>query len=130
MILATACSSLYALPDSSAASSPAKEAIELFCYRAACMIGQLTMAAGGFEALVFTGGIGENSSLIRAKTIGYLAILGLELDEEANEATRFGKAGIITRADRTPCALVVPTNEERMIAFDTRSLSGLESPAA
>ena len=49
--------------------------------------------------LAFTGGIGENSSLIRAKTIGYLAILGLELDEETNEATRFGKAGIITRAE-------------------------------
>jgi acetate kinase len=40
----------------------AKEAIELFCYRAACMIGQLTMAAGGFEALVFTGGIGEHAA--------------------------------------------------------------------
>ena len=108
----------------------AKLALEITAYRLAKYIASMSVATGRLDAVVFTGGIGENSSLIRAKTIGYLAILGLELDEEANEATRFGKAGIITRTDRTPCALVVPTNEERMIAFDTRSLSGLESPAA
>ena len=108
----------------------AKLALEITAYRLAKYIASMSVATGRLDAVVFTGGIGENSSLIRAKTIGYLAILGLELDEETNEATRFGKAGIITRADRTPCALVVPTNEERMIAFDTRSLSGLESPAA
>ena len=47
----------------------AKEAIELFCYRAACMIGQLTMAAGGLDALVFTGGIGEHAAPVRARMI-------------------------------------------------------------
>ncbi|KLT73802.1 acetate kinase [Neisseria arctica] len=103
----------------------AKLALEITAYRLAKYIAAMSVATGRLDALVFTGGIGENSSLIRAKTIGYLGILGLKLDEAANEATRFGKAGIITQAGSMPCAMVVPTNEERMIAFDTRQLSGL-----
>ncbi len=103
----------------------AKLALEVTCYRLAKYIAAMCIATGRLDALVFTGGIGENSSIIRAKTIAYLGILGLKLDEAANEDTRFGKAGVITQADTLPCALVVPTNEERMIAIDTRELAGL-----
>ena len=101
----------------------AKLALEVTCYRLAKYIAAMTVATGRLDALVFTGGIGENSSLIRAKTIGYLGFLGLQLDEAANEAARFGKSGIITKAGAQPCAMVMPTNEERMIAYDTRDLA-------
>ena len=102
----------------------AQLALEVTAYRLAKYIASMTVATGRLDAIVFTGGIGENSSLIRAKTIGYLGILGIEFDDEANEDVRFGKAGFITRAGTSPAVLVVPTNEERMIAFDTLELAG------
>ncbi len=99
----------------------AKEAIELFCYRAACMIGQLSMAAGGLEALVFTGGIGEHAAPIRARIAEWLEWTGLRLYPAANErhATR------IHAKDSKVDVLVVPTNEEWMIAHHTVNLLGL-----
>ncbi len=103
----------------------AKLALEVTAYRLAKYIASMTVATGRLDAIVFTGGIGENSSLIRAKTIGYLGILGIEFDDAANEDVRFGKAGFITRPGTAPAVLVVPTNEERMIAFDTLELSGV-----
>ncbi len=103
----------------------AKLALEVSSYRLAKYIAAMCIATGRLDALVFTGINGENASIIRAKTIAYLGILGLKLDEAANEATRFGKAGVITQADTLPCALVVPTNEERMIAIDTLRLAGM-----
>ena len=103
----------------------AQLALEVTAYRLAKYIASMTVATGRLDAIVFTGGIGENSSLIRAKTIGYLGILGIEFDDAANEEVRFGKAGFITRSGTAPAVLVVPTNEERMIAFDTLELSGV-----
>lgn len=100
-------------------------ALEVFCYRLAKYIGSMTVAAGGLDALVFTGGIGENSSTIRAKVLGYLGFLGLAIDEEGNLNARFGNAGVITTADSKAVAIVVPTNEELMIAHDTARLSQL-----
>jgi acetate kinase len=99
----------------------AKEAIELFCYRAACMIGQLSMAAGGLEALVFTGGIGEHAAPIRARIAEWLKWTGLRLYPTANDrhATR------IHARDSAIEVLVVPTNEEWMIAHHAVNLLGL-----
>ena len=99
----------------------AKEAIELFCYRAACMIGQLSMAAGGLDALVFTGGIGEHAAAVRARIAEWLAWTGLSLYPAANErhATR------IHARDSKIEVLVVPTNEEWMIGHHTVNLLGL-----
>ena len=85
----------------------------------------MAVATGGIDALVFTGGIGENSELVRRKTVEYLGFLGLEVDQEANLATRFGAAGIISPAGKAAAVLVVPTNEELMIAHDTSRLSGI-----
>ena len=79
----------------------------------------------GIDALVFTGGIGENSNTVRAQTVAHLALLGLKLDEQANTDVRFGKEGIISPKGQTPAIVVVPTNEELMIAHDTAALSGL-----
>ena len=96
----------------------AEEAVELFCYRAITQIGALAAAIGGLDALVFTGGIGEHASEIRRRIAEGCAWLGLELDNAANMAnsTRISTAG--SRID----ALVIPTDEEWMIAEHTRDL--------
>jgi acetate kinase len=100
----------------------AAEAIELFVYRIGRELGSLTAALGGLDALVFTGGIGENAAAIRARVCRDAAWLGLELDQEANE--RGGPR--LSRPDSRVAAWVVPTNEELMIAQHTRRLLGQE----
>ena len=76
------------------------------------------------DAVAFTGGIGENSAYIRAKTLKRLSALGLDLDEDANATIFGGKSGVVSRS-RRPVAIVVPTDEERVIAEDTALLAGL-----
>jgi acetate kinase len=96
-------------------SSPdprAAEALDLFTYRIGRELGSLAAALGGLDALVFTGGIGENAVPIRAAVCRNAAWLGLELDEEAN--TSGGPR--ISRPDSRVSAWVIPTNEELMIA--------------
>lgn len=105
----------------------AKLAMEVMTYRLAKYIASMAVAAGGIDALVFTGGIGENSDVVRSKTVAYLGFLGLNIDEAANTAVRFGKEGIISPAGQTPAVVVVPTNEELMIAHDTADLAGLSA---
>jgi len=97
-------------------------AMEIFCYRLAKYIASYTVPLGNsLDALIFTGGIGENASLMRAKVLENLALLGFEVDTEANDSARFGNSGIITKAgSRT--ALVIPTNEEWVIANDAARL--------
>ncbi|RTR37858.1 acetate kinase [Shewanella canadensis] len=96
-------------------------ALEIFCYRLAKYIASYTVPLGKLDALVFTGGIGENSDLIRAKVLNLLEIFNFEVDDERNKAARFGKQGQIT-TDNGPIALVIPTNEEWVIAEDAMSL--------
>ncbi len=96
-------------------------AIEVFCYRLAKAIGALAVPLGRIDALVFTGGIGENSAPIRAKVLGHLGVLGFALDPERNDGLARGSQGPVTQ-DGSSTALVVPTNEEWMIALDTAEL--------
>lgn len=103
----------------------AKLALEVFTYRLAKYIGSMAVAAGGIDTLVFTGGIGENSDIIRSKVLSYVNFLGFTEDAAANTAARFGNAGVITAADSRAQAVVIPTNEELMITHDTARLSGL-----
>ena len=100
-------------------------ALEMFSYRLAKYVASMAVAAGGLDALVFTGGIGENSDVIREKVLNYCEFLGFSVDKEANTAARFGKAGVITAAGSKVKSVVIPTNEELMIAQDTARLSGL-----
>ena len=102
-------------------------ALEMFSYRLAKYVASMAVAAGGLDALVFTGGIGENSDIIREKVLNYCEFLGFSVDKEANTAARFGKAGVITAADSKVKSVVIPTNEELMIAQDTARLSGLSA---
>jgi acetate kinase len=102
----------------------AKEAVDLFVYRAAREIGSLSAALGGLEAIVLTGGIGENAAPVRAAICRASAWLGVELDEAAN--ARGGPR--ISRAGSRVAAWVIPTNEELMIARHTAEL--LAAPVA
>ena len=96
----------------------AREAIELFCYRAACELAALVATIGGLDAIVFTAGIGENSELVRSLICARLGWLGIALDTAANNrhATR-----ISTTASDVD-VLVVPTDEETIIASATQGL--------
>ena len=102
----------------------AQLALDVFAYRLAKYVAGMTIANGGLDALVFTGGIGENSTRIRQQVIDYLAPLGIVLDHDANMEACFGRSGIITeQKEGKPLALVIPTNEELMIAQDTARLA-------
>jgi acetate kinase len=100
--------------------SAAADAVELFCYRAITQIGSLAAALGGLDVLVFTGGIGEHSAEIRRRIVEGCAWLGLEFDAAANEANEVRISTVGSRID----ALVIPTDEEWMIAHHTRNLLG------
>jgi acetate kinase len=104
---------LLASPDPKAA-----EAIDLFVYRVGRELGSLAAALGGLDALVFTGGIGENAPAIRARVCRDAAWLGLECDEAANDAG----GPRISRPESRVTAWVIRTNEELMIAQHTRRL--------
>lgn len=96
-------------------------ALEIFCYRLAKYIASYTVPLGRLDAVVFTGGIGENSELIREKVLNMLEIFNFHVDSERNKAARFGKKGIITQ-DNSTVAMVIPTNEEWVIAEDAIQL--------
>lgn len=97
-------------------------AIEVFCYRLAKSVCGLTAALDTIDALVFTGGVGENSAEVRSKTCAYLKTLGAEIDEAKNaNHGRLDQGRISSTASRIPC-LVIATDEERMIARETLRL--------
>ncbi|XXF07776.1 acetate kinase [Pseudomonas sp. D2-3] len=96
-------------------------AIEVFCYRLAKSLAAMSCALPRLDGLIFTGGIGENSPLIRSRTVAHLGLLGLKLDEAANARCLRGVSGPIHAPEHTR-VLVVPTNEERQIALDTLAL--------
>lgn len=96
----------------------AREAIELFCYRAASELAALTTTIGGLDALVFTAGIGENSALVRSLICERLKWMGLDLDKDANDANAIR----INAADSNVDVLVIATNEESIIANATQRL--------
>ncbi len=93
----------------------AHTAIDLYVYRIGQELGSLAAALEGLDAIVFTAGVGENSADIRARVCGAAAWLGIELDAAANGA---GGPRISTATSRVS-ALVIPTNEELMIARHT-----------
>lgn len=99
-------------------------AINLYCYKLAKHIASMIVPLGGLDALIFTGGIGENSNLIRYKTVEYLKYLNLLIDENKNNNVKRGAFAEINndKVKNTPKILVIPTNEELMIAKDTFNL--------
>lgn len=90
----------------------AKEAIELFCYQAKKWIGAFVAALGGIDTLVFAGGVGENSPVIRSRICKGLEFLGIEIDEEKNKTNN----SLITTNKAKVAVRVIHTDEEKMIA--------------
>lgn len=103
------------------AAPEAAEAISLFVYRVVREIGSLAAALGGLDAIVFTGGIGENDAKTRSEILENCRWLGVRTDEARNDAGQ----QLISTDDSLVAALVVATNEETMIAQHTSSVLGL-----
>ncbi len=98
----------------------AKLAIDIFCRRVRKYIGSYFVEmAGKVDALVFTGGIGENSPVIRERISAGLESIGLNLDKRKNNKTSGGESACISKESSTLKAFVFPTNEELLIARDT-----------
>jgi acetate kinase len=95
-------------------------AFEIFTYRVKKYIGAYAAVMGGLDAVIFTGGIGENSSEVRQASCEGLEFLGIKVDEAAN-AVRNGERSISRAGSRT-AVLVIPTNEELVIALDTEEI--------
>lgn len=94
-------------------------AIEIFCYRVRKYIGSYLAAMGGADAVVFAGGIGENSAEIRERICNGLEWMGLKLDATRNAKINGGREGLICTDDSRLKAYVIPTDEELLIARDT-----------
>ncbi len=109
--------------DNYATKPDAKRAMDVFCHRLAKYIGSYSaLMEGRLDAVVFTGGIGENAAMVRELTLNKLELLGFAMDNERNLAARFGKAGFINKEGTRP-AIVIPTNEEWVIAQDAARLT-------
>jgi acetate kinase len=111
------------LRSKAATNADAKSAIDMFVYRITREIGSLVAALGGIDGLVFTAGIGENDVATRAEVVAGLAWAGLTIDEAANR-----NGGPRISAGSGPSVWVIPTDEELVIARQTRSV--LESTQA
>ena len=101
-------------------SHRAQLALDIFAYRIVKYIGSYVAAMGGADAIIFTGGIGENATAVRAKILEPLAFLGAEIDPVRNGSD--AKEKVITREGSRIAAWVVPTNEELMIARKTKTI--------
>lgn len=99
----------------------AKLALEVFCYRLKKYIGSYMAALNGLDALVFTAGVGENSSVVRALTCTGMDYLGIKIEDEKNRNVA-GKERNISAAEAKVQTLVIPTNEELVIALDTQRI--------
>jgi acetate kinase len=102
----------------------AKLAIQIFCYRASKYIGSYLAAMNGADAIIFAGGIGENSPEIRALICENLAWMGIELEPKLNDSLDHASEGIISKDIAKLKVFVIPTNEELLIARDTVRLVG------
>ena len=101
----------------------AELALEMWAYRVALYIGAYNTVIGGADAIIMTGGIGENSSEGRERVISRLGALGIKLDKKMNAKTHGSLAVISTKDSKIP-VVVLPTNEELMIAKDTVRVLG------
>ncbi len=100
----------------------AKTALEMFAYRVKKYIGSYAAAMGGIDTIVFTGGIGENDTETRKRVLNGLEFLGIDLDE--SKLNIRGKEAVLTLPNSRVKVIVVPTEEEMMIAKDTFEIAG------
>jgi len=106
------------IEDTMANDERAKLAFEMYEYRLRKYIGSYVAVMNGVDVIIFTAGVGENSNILRKAVIDNLGYLGVEIDEEVNN-TRSKQVRRISTSNSKVEVLVVPTNEELMIARDT-----------
>ena len=97
-------------------------ALDMFAYSVKKRIGEYAAVMGGVDAVVFTAGVGENDGAMRAQIVEGLEFMGIKVDAEKNKVR--GRVADVSAADATVKTLVIPTNEELMIALDTVRLAG------
>ncbi len=109
--------------EAAAAKGDTKAALaqEKFAYEVRKFVGAYAAAMGGVDAIIFTAGVGENDKGIRAMVCQGLEYMGVKLDAAANDVR--GKEAIISAPDSKVKVLLIPTNEELMIAMDTAELA-------
>ena len=95
---------------------------DILTYQIAKFIGGYMVALGGCNSIVFTAGVGENQSHHRQVVGDYLKFLGVKIDPQRNEEMVLGKEGLISTDDSPIKVYVIPTNEELVIARDTKAL--------
>ena len=100
----------------------AKLAHDMLYYQIAQYVGSYYVAMGGCDAIVFTAGLGENQPVLREKVCEYLECLGVKLDKDANNNTIHGRQGTLTTADSKIRVELIATDEEMVIARDTKAL--------
>jgi acetate kinase len=94
---------------------------QVFCYRLKKYIGAYAAAMNGVDAIVFTGGIGENSSIVRGNTLNEMQYMGVDLDAKKNNKREKGEREIQSQKSKVKI-LIIPTNEELVIARDTMAI--------
>jgi len=100
-------------------------ALKIFTYRVKKYIGAYFAILGGLDALIFTAGIGENSPEVRRMICHGLEHLGIEIDDDRNQKITGGMEGFINKPGAKTAILVIPTKEDKMIAYETyRIISG------
>ena len=97
-------------------------AVDMFNYGVKKLIGAYAAAMGGVDAIIFTAGVGENSASQRMAIASGLEVMGVKMDEDANKVR--GEERVISAPDSKVTVLLIPTNEELMIAMDTAALVG------
>ena len=100
----------------------AQLALDMFCYKVTKRIASAAAAMGGIDAVVFTAGVGENSAELREQIVSKLGFMGIKIDPEKNKVR--GEERDISAADATVHTLLIPTNEELVIAQDTAAIVG------
>jgi acetate kinase len=99
----------------------AKIGLEMYHYRLRKYIGSYAAAMGGLDMLIFTGGVGENSDFTREEALKGLEFMGIELDNDKNYGVR-GEEKVISKDSSKVKILIIPTNEELVIANDTKEI--------
>jgi len=100
-----------------------QQAIDVFCYHIKRYVGSYMAVMNGCDAVIFTAGIGENSPMVRKKSLENMGHMGIELDEEKNSNASAGEAAKISSDVSAVDVYVIPTNEELVIAIDAAKIA-------
>lgn len=105
----------------------AKLALDMYIYRIIKYVGAFAAVLNGVDVIVFTGGVGENQQILRKRVCDHLTYMGVKIDDEVNSSSR-GEEKLISAPDSAVKVVVIPTDEELMIARDTEAIVNGRQP--